>query len=417
MTRAGRLDRRTLAAFLAGSGVAYAATRFAGRDTAGLPGLGASLAGAGAGATRRLAILGTKPSGRMPYRGGDEGGSVLTLLELSTGVATHVALDFPEAHALVDLGAHGWAIVGNHRVLTLTERDFRVRRRVEAPEGREFGGHAVLLADGARLVVGLRTARSAEESRLGELAVVDVATGATTGRLASGGYEPHDLRRLADGRLVVANYGNKRRADLQSYEAFAPTIALFDGVSLSLEKIVPGPSLGALSHLAEGPRGTLALLPAALATLAPDALASLAQSLGGAPADLSPPEILENKIGRPAPILTLELGSESWRSYLVEPAKQRRPQSIAWSPRARAWFVAYPFSDQVARLGVDGSVRFRSGFELGLAHVRGVAVDPVDGDVFVSGQFRGICRIDAEDLALLARVDVPLFDAVHVAVI
>ncbi len=417
MIRGGRLDRRTLAAFLAGSGVTYAATRFVGSDPAGLPGLAASLAGSGAGAASRLAILGTKPSGRMPYRGGDNGASVLTLLELGTGVATRVGLDFPEAHALVDLGPHGWAIAGNHRVLALTDRDFRVRRRVEAPEGREFGGHAVLLADGARLVTGLRTARSAEDSLLGELAVVDVATGVTTGRLDSGGYEPHDLRLLADGRLVVANYGNKRRADLQSYEAFAPTIAIFDGVSLSLEKVVQGPNLGALSHLAEGPRGTLALLPAALATLAPDALASLAQSLGGAPVDLSPPEIIENKIGRPAPILTLELGSESWRSYLIEPEKQRRPQSIAWSPESQAWFVAYPFADQVARLGVDGSVRFRSGFELGLAHVRGVAVDPAGGAVFVSGQFRGICRIDPEDLTPLARVDVPLFDAVHVAVI
>ncbi len=156
-------------------------------------------------------------------------------------------------------------------------------------------------------------------------------------------------------------------------------------------------------------------MPATLTALNADNLKSLVQSLGGAEPDVSAPEVIENKLGGPSPILTFDVAAKARRSFLI--ARQRRPQSIVYHPGVAAWFVTYPISDTVARLGVDGTALLRSAFDLGLSYVRGVCVAPDGKSIYVSGQYRGLACVNAESLAVEARNDVQLFDAIHLSAV
>jgi len=358
-----------------------------------------------------LAALGVKPPAHLPYKGEAEGTSILTIFDPRSGQSQTTLLPIPEAHGLVALPGGGFAVLGNHRHALILDAALQPRLPLIAPDDREFGGHGVLV--GGHLLVSLRTSRKQDEAHPGELLLLDLATGKVLDRRSSGGYEPHDMTTLRDGRIVVANYGNRRRSDLASYAALEPTLAFLSPRDLSLADVVKGPQLGALSHLSEGPDGRLALLPATLMALAPSAVKTVTQALGGVLPDLSAPEIIEQKIGAPSPVLTLDVATGTWRSFLVDPARQRRPQSLAYHPGVKAWFVTYPFSEQVARLGDDGEVTFCAGFAAGIPYVRGVAVLPGDDGLYVSGQFRGLARLDARDLAVTARFDVPLHDCTH----
>lgn len=75
--------------------------------------------------------------------------------------------------------------------------------RLTPPEGRQFNGHGVFSADGARLM----TSEVVADGSAGRIGVWETQGWRRIGEWDSGGIGPHDLKRLADGRLVVANGG------------------------------------------------------------------------------------------------------------------------------------------------------------------------------------------------------------------
>lgn len=75
--------------------------------------------------------------------------------------------------------------------------------RLTPPKGRQFNGHGTFTADGGLLI----TTEQAAETSEGVLGLWETETWARVGEWPTGGIGPHDLRRLPDGRLVVANGG------------------------------------------------------------------------------------------------------------------------------------------------------------------------------------------------------------------
>ena len=75
--------------------------------------------------------------------------------------------------------------------------------RLTPPEGRQFNGHGVFSADGAVLY----TSEVVAETSEGRIGLWEVKGFTRLGEWASGGIGPHDMKRLADGGLVVANGG------------------------------------------------------------------------------------------------------------------------------------------------------------------------------------------------------------------
>jgi hypothetical protein len=363
----------------------------------------------------RLVAVGIKPPGKLPYRGEAVAQSMLVVMDTQTGKWRSVTLEIPEAHALVRVPG-GYAVVGNHRALALVGDDLSPRSVVTAPAGWEFGGHGVWVEAQRRLVVGMRPARDGTLVEVGRLARVDVERAALDGDAPSGGFDPHDMLPLGDGRLIVCNYGDKRRADLMDYRAIDPRLAIIDGNTLTVVDTIEPPRLGAVSHLALGRGAVIAAIPARLHALSENGLASAGAQALGAPIDLSAVEVIEGKVGAPSPVLTLDLATRAWRSHLTEPERQRRPQSILHHPGRDAWLVTYPYSESIGRLDADGKLTLVSAFELGLAFPRGLALVPGDDAVYVAGQYRGVVRVDVDTLRAEERWDVPLYDATHLHV-
>lgn len=75
--------------------------------------------------------------------------------------------------------------------------------RLVPPEGRQFNGHGVFSDDGKRLFTSEVVAETSE-GRIGLWRFPDFQR---IGEWASGGIGPHDVKRLSEGRLVIANGG------------------------------------------------------------------------------------------------------------------------------------------------------------------------------------------------------------------
>lgn len=78
-----------------------------------------------------------------------------------------------------------------------------VRHQLTPPQGRQFNGHGAFSTDGSLLM----TSEVVAEGSAGRIGVWETTTYARIAEWNSGGIGPHDLKRLADGRLIIANGG------------------------------------------------------------------------------------------------------------------------------------------------------------------------------------------------------------------
>lgn len=77
------------------------------------------------------------------------------------------------------------------------------RHRLTPPEGRQFNGHGAYSADGSLLM----TSEVVAETSEGRIGLWDTARYTRLTDWPSHGIGPHEIRRLSDGRLAVANGG------------------------------------------------------------------------------------------------------------------------------------------------------------------------------------------------------------------
>ena len=136
----------------------------------------------------------------------------------------------------------------------------RVAHRLTPPEGRQFNGHGAFSIDASVLY----TSEVVAETSEGRLGLWDAANGyLRMGEVATGGLGPHELRRLPDGMLVVANGGIETdpsdRTKL-NIDTMAPNLAYLTPDGAIAERVTLDPDLHQLSirHLALGPDGEVA---------------------------------------------------------------------------------------------------------------------------------------------------------------
>lgn len=137
----------------------------------------------------------------------------------------------------------------------------RVERTILAAPGRHFYGHGAFSADG-RLLIATENAFEAGEGLLG---LYDVQGGfRRIGEVPSHGVGPHDVVRLPDGRLAVANGGIRTHPEtgreMLNLSTMRPNLAWIDpsgGLREAVE-LPPSHRLASLRHLAVGAGGTIA---------------------------------------------------------------------------------------------------------------------------------------------------------------
>lgn len=131
--------------------------------------------------------------------------------------------------------------------------------RLTPPEGRQFNGHGVFDAEGSRLM----TSEVVAETSEGRIGLWDTADWRRIGEWPTGGIGPHDLKRLADGTLVIANGGiqtdpeDRSKLNLDTMQPNLTYLAA-DGTMLDQMRLTPDLAQNSIRHLALLPDGTVA---------------------------------------------------------------------------------------------------------------------------------------------------------------
>lgn len=199
---------------------------------------------AAVGAPAHLAA-GRRPDGSHALHGLDTGGAVLFAVPLPG-----------RGHAAAAHPARAEAVAFARRPGTfgvvLDCRDGRVMARLAPPPGRQFNGHGAFSSDGTRLY----TSEVVAEGSAGRIGVWDAERGfARLGEWDSGGIGPHDLRRDAGGRLVVANGGiqtDPTDRTALNLDRMQPNLTVLDsnGAVLSQRALSPDLAQNSIRHLA-----------------------------------------------------------------------------------------------------------------------------------------------------------------------
>lgn len=121
--------------------------------------------------------------------------------------------------------------------------------RLTPPTGRQFNGHGAFSADGRVLY----TSEVEAQGSAGRIGIWETEGFTRMGEYDSGGIGPHDIKRLADGRLVVANGGIATDPDDRSklnLETMAPNLSLLSKGGRLLAQVGLAERQASIRHLA-----------------------------------------------------------------------------------------------------------------------------------------------------------------------
>lgn len=134
-----------------------------------------------------------------------------------------------------------------------------VQHRIAPPDGRQFNGHGVFSADGTVLY----TSEVVAETSQGRIGLWSTHDFSRIGEWSSGGIGPHDVKRLADGSLVVANGGiatdpsDRTKLNVATMRPNL-TVLSADGAITDQAELAPEFAQNSIRHLAIGPDGRVA---------------------------------------------------------------------------------------------------------------------------------------------------------------
>ncbi len=133
-----------------------------------------------------------------------------------------------------------------------------LRARLTPPAGRQFNGHGAYAADGSVLF----TSEVVAKGSAGRIGLWETKDYTRIGEWASGGIGPHEVRRLADGVLAVANGGIRTDPDDRAklnIDSMRPNLTYLDGSGVILDQVELEADLhrNSIRHLALAADGTL----------------------------------------------------------------------------------------------------------------------------------------------------------------
>ncbi|MEZ5755000.1 MAG: DUF1513 domain-containing protein [Paracoccaceae bacterium] len=143
--------------------------------------------------------------------------------------------------------------------LVLDCRDGRLISTLTPPPGRQFNGHGAFSADGEVLYTSEVIADTSE----GRVGLWDTRRFTRIGEVPSGGIGPHDMKRLPDGSLVIANGGiatDPRDRTKLNIPDMRPNLTLLsqDGAMRDQAALAPALNRNSIRHLALARDGSIA---------------------------------------------------------------------------------------------------------------------------------------------------------------
>jgi hypothetical protein len=143
--------------------------------------------------------------------------------------------------------------------LVIDCRDGRLLHSLTPPDGRQFNGHGAFSADGAILY----TSEVIADTSQGRIGLWETTRFTRIGEWASGGIGPHDMKRLPDGRLIIANGGiatDPRDRTKLNIPDMRPNLTLLsaNGTLLDQAELDPTLNRNSIRHLALTQTGSIA---------------------------------------------------------------------------------------------------------------------------------------------------------------
>ena len=216
---------------------------------------------AGLGAMTSLPAIGWADVGRPAFLAAGKRGSGCVLAGLDAAGRQVFAVPLPaRGHAAAAHPTLAEAVAFARRpgqfALVIDCASWAVRHRLTPPAGRQFNGHGAFSLDGSVLM----TSEVVAEGSAGRIGMWETAGYTRIGESKTGGIGPHDMKRLPDGRLIVANGGIETdpsdRAKLNIPD-MRPNLALLsaEGALLDIAELPPGLRQNSIRHLALLPDG------------------------------------------------------------------------------------------------------------------------------------------------------------------
>lgn len=132
-----------------------------------------------------------------------------------------------------------------------------VLHRLTPPDGRQFNGHGAFSADGTLLM----TSEVIAETSQGRIGLWDTASYARVDEWTSHGIGPHEIKRLPDGHIIVANGGIQTDPQDRSklnLGTMRPNLSLLSPEGTLLDQADTPQPQNSIRHLALLPDNTIA---------------------------------------------------------------------------------------------------------------------------------------------------------------
>ena len=346
--------------------------------------------------------------------------SILTELDLSSGKYRQLKLELVDGHQVVPLDSSRLLCVPylgpTAQIVDMTS--LTVTGQLSAAEGFLFAGHAIKLNN---LIYLPSKSNDSDSKNLknGQIHIFEISSNKLVKCGDSGGIWPHDLVFLpGEEMLVVGHTGTNGPASpdqLYLYSNKKSCLTVLNAKSLDVQKIIKTPGLSP-SHLAVDPAGQIYSTSVQWVRFNNDGFKFVSRDFDEKQHvfRLAHSEYEEKRLSTPEPVLVVNANSGKMVRILKDPNLQRRPVAIVYHPVAKSIFITFSHSDTLFKINCNNlTTEIVSAFELGISEIRGLYPIQNSSLLAVGGKFRGVALINALDLSVHKRYDVPLFYSTH----
>ncbi len=345
--------------------------------------------------------------------------SVFIDVDLATGAFRTSPVPVTLGHIPVDIGRGRILCVadGGKHSLVLDRKSHEVVHVLENESDYDYSGHAVVV-DG-RAYVPLR--KTDGEKHEGLLEVVDLESYGVLDTVKTGGFLPHDAKLMPDGKEVVVSHyghwGDHFSKPPYYWNIRETSLTFLDSKTLELKRKFEVPLDQALTHFDIGGDGLIYVGLLQYVRMGAPGLEALLDELGGDRAalpSLRPSEYRRRLYALPSPIVVFDPKKGQIKRLTLAPGHQRRNQSVVTHSKSGNVFGVFTHSDNLIRVSPGThALRSLSAFDMGLFELRGVCDLPGTSYIAANGQDHGIAIVDANTLEVVQRLDVPLYNTVH----
>lgn len=416
-------SRTTRRAFMASAGVSLMATAIAT-----LRSQPKSAASQLQGMIHALGTPAISTGGRAVRNGG--GLSILVSIDIATQQVRHTQVPLSSGHSVLCVGGGRLLCVSHHGNDSLVlDGSYKLIKRLTAPAGYVFGGHALVRPDGLPVVyIPMRNERPKSLADHGLIAAYDAERIELIHLAASGGIHPHELAAIPKtGELAVTHYGDLYvSAPPLRHNAVEARLAVLDLANLRVLRHYDVPEYRAMLTHMRVMNDLCAYCVLTQYIAFDDTLQDYAEQIALARREMDriyarhfdfafPPQSrAERMVAVPLPFLRINTQTGQRQQVLLADDLHLRSQSVAVNSVMQMAVAAYPHSNTLVVCGTDGNVRLIRGEEIGLPEVRGVSDIPGSPMIAVSSTYRGLSIVDLRTRQLVSHISSRQFDAPHI---